>query len=113
LRELLLGAEPPDVGLVRIERLGKAVEDAERPQDPQQVLQADTALATLEADDSVARDPRSVGQLNLGQAAQLPPGGRATGYVAESSTDGRGRLATHIADIIGLNAVENGLYRQD
>jgi hypothetical protein len=66
---LLLGAEPADVALHRVERVGYQLLDAKCAQDAQQVLCADAAVCCLETADYSAGNARALGKLGLGQAA--------------------------------------------
>ena len=89
LWKLLVGAQPPDIGLIWVKRSGQAVQDAQSAKNAEQILQTDTPLAPLQAGKRVARNPRSVGQLGLCQAAQLSPAGEIVRDLSEGATNWR------------------------
>jgi hypothetical protein len=70
----LVTAQASEVRFVGIERFVEEIEDSEGPNDAQEILQADPAVALLEANQSTPRHPRPVGELDLGEAAQTSPG---------------------------------------
>jgi hypothetical protein len=89
LWKLLVGAQAPDVGLIGIKRREQAVQDAERSKYAQQVLEADSSLAALQAGERVARDSCSVGQLSLCQSAELSPSCDVVRHVSEGTSNRR------------------------
>jgi hypothetical protein len=100
LRKLFLRAQATHIGPVGIERLGQAVENAERPKYPEQVLQADAPVATLQAAHRIARYPGPVGELSLGQAPQLSPCRKVIRDAAKRTTDRRGNCAGRMTAIL-------------
>src|SRR6185295_2986199 len=87
--KLSVGAQPPHVGLVWIERGGDHVEDSEPAQHLEHVLQADPPVSALEPSESVARDSGAVRELGLGQAAQLSPPRNVLGNKAACAANRR------------------------
>ena len=65
LRKPLVGPHPPDIGLIGIQRSRDAIEHSYTAKDAKQILYAHASVAALQADESVARDARSVSQLSL------------------------------------------------
>ncbi len=73
----MFGAQPTDVAGEWVQRLGQKVLNAERPQDSEQVLDADPAVGRLDAANHPSRDIGALCQLSLRETAQLPPCGDA------------------------------------
>src|ERR1700722_11656004 len=73
LRQGLLSSEPPQVGRVGVERRCQQVKYAQRPGDPEQVLQAG-ALTVLKSHDGIARNSGSLGYLRGRELSELAPG---------------------------------------
>jgi hypothetical protein len=82
-----------------IECLGQAVENAERPKHPEQVLQADAPVATLQTAHRVARYTGPVGELSLGQAPKLSPCRNVIRDAAKRTADRRESCAGRITAI--------------
>jgi hypothetical protein len=74
---LLIGAQPPNIAGEGVQSLGQKVSNAERPQDSEQVLDADPAVGRLDAANDPARDVGTIRHLSLRKTAQLPPRGDA------------------------------------
>src|SRR5579862_3667822 len=73
LGKLFVGAQPPDVRFIRVEGPRQNVLQTKRPQDEEEVLEADATLTLLESHDRVPVEPGARSELSLGQATQLPP----------------------------------------
>src|ERR1041384_6912845 len=87
LRKPLSGAQPAQVRLVGIQGSRKALDEAKRAQDPQQVLQRDAAVGVLQPPQSVDGDAGAVGELRPRQAGQLAPGHDVFAYLAQGAAD--------------------------
>lgn len=73
----MICTHPADVAGERVQRIAQKLLDAECPQDSQQVLDTDAAIACLDAPNYASRYVGAPGQLSLRKAAQLPPRGHA------------------------------------
>jgi hypothetical protein len=90
--KLLVCSEAPDISLEGVNRRGHAVEHSETVKNSQYDLEAHTAVAALDAHQRLTIDAGSVGQLVLGQAAQLAPRLHVAADVAQRAPHGqRGR----------------------
>jgi hypothetical protein len=85
----LICTHPADVAGERVQRVGQKLLDAECPQDSQQVLDADAAIARLDAPNYSSRYVGALSQLSLREAAQLPPRGDALCQPALGTADRR------------------------
>jgi hypothetical protein len=98
-RQVLVGAEATDIALKWVERAREAVEQAKRAQHPQEGIDAHATVTALEPLDGCARDVGSLGELRLGQPAQLAPGCNVISEPALSPEDGtrafRGSFKRH------------------
>src|SRR4051794_24650927 len=81
--KLLVCPQAPHIGLVRIHRRGHAVQDTETVQDAKDDPEAHSAVAALHTHQRLAIDACPVGQLILGQAAELAPRLHVTTDVAQ------------------------------
>jgi hypothetical protein len=84
---MLVRPQATDIGLVGVHRRGHAIQDAETVQNAKYVLKAHAALAVLHAHQRLAIDACAVGQLVLGQAAQLAPRLHVAADVAQGAPD--------------------------
>jgi hypothetical protein len=92
--KLFVCPQAPNIGPKGVNRRGHAVEDSETVKDTQHDLEAHSAVAPLDAHQRLTIDAGSVGQLVLGQAAQLAPRLHMAADVAQRAPDrkrGRGR----------------------
>jgi hypothetical protein len=87
---LLFGAQSPEVGAIGIEGSREALGDPQSAENPQEVLQGDAAVSVLETTDRVEGHIGAIGELGLGETAQLSPGDKVAGTLAEGASDCRG-----------------------
>jgi hypothetical protein len=74
LGQLLVGSEPPDVRLVRVQGAQELTEDPQGMKNAERDLHTDRSVAALEADKRVAGDASAISQLGLCEPAELAPG---------------------------------------
>jgi hypothetical protein len=86
-RQLLISPKSPDVTLVRVECARDAFDDAQGPEDSQDVLQAHAAIAAFQPADRVAMYSGSVGELGLRQAAKLAPRRQIVGDLSQRTAN--------------------------
>src|SRR5436190_23841413 len=86
------GAKPADVRFIGIQGFRQVFQDAQATEDPQETLQADPTIALLEARLGRPGDAGAIGQLSLGEAPELAPGGDVFGQATGGSFY-RGRSA--------------------
>jgi hypothetical protein len=86
-RKLVICPQATDIGLVGVHRCGHTVQDAETVQNAKYDLKAHAAVAVLHTHQRLAIDACAVGQLVLGQAAQLSPRLHVAADVAQGAPD--------------------------
>src|SRR4029077_6785170 len=90
LRPSLLGPPATHIRFVGIQRPLDVLEDAEAAKDPEEVLGAHSPIALLRPDQRAPRDVAAIGELRLGQAAELSPGANVLGERTQSPTEREG-----------------------
>jgi hypothetical protein len=73
LGQLLIGTHSSDVGVVGVKGSNEIVYDPQRAKNSKHVLEGNPSVAILEAPQGVHPYAGTIGELDLGQAAQLAP----------------------------------------
>jgi hypothetical protein len=89
--KLVVCPQAADIGPIGVNRGGHAVEDSKTVKDTQYDLKAHSAVAALDAHQRLTVDAGSVGQLVLGQTAQLAPRLHMAADVAQRAPDRKRR----------------------
>jgi len=90
--ELVICPQAPDIRRIGVNRRGHLIESSEAVKDSKHDLKAHCTVAALDAHQRLTIDAGPVGQLVLGQAAQLAPRLHMATNVAQRAPDGkRGR----------------------
>jgi hypothetical protein len=76
-----------------IQCLDQKILNAERPQDAKQVLEPDSAVGRLDAANHSSRDIGALGELSLGETAQLPPRSDTFSQAPQATANRDRRLA--------------------